>query len=87
MIFRFTIHQIVESSQRGRIEVTINGKNRLLICRYYYSIYRKKWVINHYSSIPFKEIYFRSQKDLKDYVSFKIKVYINQLKESIVYST
>ena len=87
MAFRCTIHQISESSQRGRIEVTINGDNRLLICRYYYSIYRKKWVINHYSSLPFNEIYFRSQKDLRDYVTFKIKVYINQLKESIVYST
>jgi len=84
MTFRYTIHQIVESSQRGRIEITINGKNRLLICRYYYSIYRKKWVINYYSSIPFKEIYFRSQKDLKDYVYFKVEVYINKLKESII---
>ena len=83
MVFRYTVHQIEDSSQIGRIEVTINGKNSLLICRYYYSIYRKKWVINHYSSIPLKEIYFRSQKDLKDYVSFKIKVYINELKESI----
>ena len=83
MTFSYTVHQISELNQRGRIEVTINGKNRLLICRYYYSIYRKKWVINHHSSIPFKELYFHSQKDLKDYVSFKIKVYIDKLKESI----
>ena len=83
MAFRCTIHQISEWNQRGRVEITINGDNRLLICRYYYSIYRKKWVINHYSSLPFNEIYFRSQKDLRDYVTFKIKVYINELEESI----
>jgi hypothetical protein len=83
MTFRYTLHQISETFQTGRIEALINDTHTLLVCRYYYSIYRKKWIINHHSAIQLSELYFNNQRDLLDYVSFKVEACINELKESI----